>query len=132
MTVRMEGLREFRAGLRADADDVEKLVSRIERRLGLGILRRVVLATPVDTGRARGNWQVDLNRIPGGEVVGVDKGGGATIASESAIIQTAKPFGTIQIANNVPYIGRLNDGYSKQAPAGFIEAAIDAELSPFE
>ena len=29
------------------------------------------------------------------------------------------------ITNNVPYINKLNDGHSSQAPAHFVEAAID-------
>lgn len=128
----IQGLDAFKRGIRSDIADIAAVTSKVERRIGLGILRRVVMATPVDTGRARGNWQVDLNNAPKGETGALDKRGGSTASKGSAIIQTAKPFGTIQIANNVPYIGRLNDGYSKQAPAGFIEAAIDAELSPFE
>jgi hypothetical protein len=33
-------------------------------------------------------------------------------------------MGNIFITNNVPYIGWLNEGSSKQAPAGFVQAAI--------
>lgn len=32
------------------------------------------------------------------------------------------------IRNDVPYVGRLNAGSSRQAPAGFVEAAIDRAL----
>ena len=32
------------------------------------------------------------------------------------------------IRNDVPYVGRLNAGSSRQAPAGFVEAAIDRGL----
>ena len=32
------------------------------------------------------------------------------------------------IRNEVPYVGRLNAGSSRQAPAGFVEAAIDRAL----
>ena len=28
------------------------------------------------------------------------------------------------VSNNVKYITRLNDGYSRQAPAGFVQSAI--------
>ncbi len=30
----------------------------------------------------------------------------------------------IFISNNVPYIGRLNNGHSAQAPSGFVEMAV--------
>ncbi len=32
--------------------------------------------------------------------------------------------GRLFLSNNVPYISRLNDGSSGQAPAGFVQAAI--------
>lgn len=32
------------------------------------------------------------------------------------------------LLNDVPYVGRLNAGSSRQAPAGFVEAAIDRAL----
>ena len=32
------------------------------------------------------------------------------------------------IRNDVPYVARLNAGSSRQAPAGFVEAAIDRAL----
>ena len=32
------------------------------------------------------------------------------------------------IRNDVPYVGRLNAGSSRQAPGGFVEAAIDRAL----
>jgi hypothetical protein len=35
-----------------------------------------------------------------------------------------KPGEQIHITNNAPYIRQLNDGSSKQAPAGFVERAI--------
>ena len=32
--------------------------------------------------------------------------------------------GSVFVSNNVPYILKLNDGHSQQAPAGFIQTAI--------
>ncbi len=43
-------------------------VSRIVRTVGLEILRRVMEGTPVDTGRARANWQVSFGAPAPGEV----------------------------------------------------------------
>ena len=36
---------------------------------------------------------------------------------------------TSSVSNTVPYIGRLESGYSKQAPKGFTKQAISATLS---
>jgi hypothetical protein len=104
---------------------VDRILDRVQKRIGLDVLRRVVLATPVDTGRARGNWQVSIDSFPDDEFDQMDKSGGGTITAGFAVMQNPKIYRQTVISNNVPYIGRLNDGYSKQAPAGFVEAAID-------
>jgi len=45
---------------------------------------------------------------------------------------SAKPgydnYNTVVTQNSVPYIQRLNEGYSKQAPAGYVEKTIDETL----
>lgn len=35
---------------------------------------------------------------------------------------------TNQISNNVPYIGRLEKGYSRQAPRGFVQQALTSTI----
>jgi hypothetical protein len=47
------------------------------------------------------------------------------------VIETAKPFGTVSIANNVPYIGVLEFGSSKQAPGGMVRVTISEIQSQF-
>ena len=104
------------------------------RRAGLEILSRVVLSTPVDTGRARGNWQTDIDDIPQGEVDLLDPSGSAAISAGTATIKNSRDFPVIRIANNLPYIGALNYGkppgkqHSKQAPLQFVELAVQGVL----
>lgn len=102
----------------------QEQVSRATRALALRALSGVVMRTPVDTGRARGNWQVSIGQPRGGETGLLDKGGNAAIASGSAIIAAQRAFQTIVIENNVPYITRLNDGHSKQAPKLYVETVL--------
>lgn len=99
----------------------------------------VVLATPVDKGRARSNWLVELDAPArttvepyapglGGNTGGANAAaaiaqGQATIALYNGDRNTA-----IAISNNLPYIGRLNEGSSLQAPAGFVEKAVQAAV----
>lgn len=127
----ISNLGEFLSGLDREKRDVAELVNLATRKISLGILSRLVLASPVDTGRFRGNWQVDIGRDPTAELPDEDKSGTVTLARGTATILGAAPFKEIILANNLPYGPKLNDGYSKQAPAGFVEAAIDAEVSPF-
>lgn len=96
------------------------------RALALNILSGVTLSTPVDTGRARGNWQVGITHAETGTLDTSDKGGALTIRVGASKIGGAKtiPYPAIYISNNLPYIGRLNQGSSTQAPKFFVESAI--------
>ena len=104
------------------------------RRAGLEILSRVVLSTPFETGRARGNWQTDVDSIPAGEVDILDPSGQQAIQSGTATINASRNFPVIHIANNLPYIGALNYGkppgtqHSRKAPLLFVESAVQGTL----
>jgi len=121
-------LRQFNRALRKAAKQVprDRLVV-FQKKIAMEALRRVVMKTPVDTGRARGNWQVDINNVPSGALETTDKSGEGTIAGGVAALATLPPFGTIWIANNLPYIKALEDGHSSQAPTGMVSVTL-AEL----
>jgi len=118
-------LSDLHAKLALIAKQQEQLAQMIAQKVALDILSGVVLGTPVDTGRARGGWMVELGGAEPSGDGSPDKGGGGAISAGASKIAAAKPFEQISIANNVPYIGRLNDGHSKQAPKEFIQKAID-------
>lgn len=83
--------------------------------------RQVVIATPVDTGRARYGWYITVNAPS----IETPPEGNYTVPD----INTHSNVGTftvkdkLYITNNVPYITDLNNGSSKQAPARFVEKA---------
>lgn len=65
----------------------------------VGMLRST---TPIDTGRARNGWQQTFRK---GQVGNKNR---------------------VPIArNDVPYIGVLDEGWSKQAPRGIVEPALN-------
>ena len=102
------------------------------RATALEALNRIVLKTPVDTGRARGNWNVligtgDEEDADDSE----DKSGAAAISRGGDVIggyARETGFPVISIYNNLPYIERLEDGYSDQTPEGMV-AVTAAELT---
>jgi len=96
------------------------------RATALAIDQNVVLATPVDTGRARANWLVDVDNERIEATEDTDKSGQAAIAAGRAAINSFNPErnARIYITNNLPYIGPLNAGSSAQAPANFVQAAV--------
>jgi hypothetical protein len=101
------------------------LQDRQVRFLCLDLLKGVVLGTPVDTGRARGNWQASISTAASGTIDREDRSGGATIAAAQPVIEQA-PGTVFYITNNLPYIYRLEfEGWSKQAPSGWVRTSIE-------
>ncbi len=94
------------------------------RKIGLELFSRVIMRTPVDKGRARANWQVAINSAPSGVLDLNDKDGSATISAADAAMTGLKAGDTIYLANNLPYIQKLEDGSSKQAPAGMVALSV--------
>lgn len=121
--------------------DYKKAFQRVKARLGgrleatkgaiaLEAFSKIVRRTPVLTGKARGNWnlsvgtpdlterrpaptgQTSINRAK--QVLGSNRSGAGKIKR-------------IYIANGLPYILRLENGWSKQAPAGMVAITL-AEL----
>jgi hypothetical protein len=79
-------------------------------------------------GRARANWIPTLGTPASEPVERIDKQGSATIALLAGVTADYELGQTIWISNNLQYIQRLNEGHSTQAPAGFVEMAIEAGL----
>jgi hypothetical protein len=82
-------------------------------------------ATPIDTGHARRNWVPSVGQAFASETTGDD----AHAAGIAQILAYRLEQGVLWEANNVPYIRRLNYGYSRQRAAGWIERAIDETLA---
>ena len=75
-------------------------------------------------GRARGNWQI--RRTPTERTIDQpDPSGVVTVAAGGAALSAiTKPFGVIFIFNNVKYINRLENGWSRQAPSGMVGLSL--------
>lgn len=113
-----EGLQQFLNEIRLEQKVPEDVMRGLVQQVGEMTARTLVTTTAVDTGHARANWQAGQDTIPTGEVDGEDKTGQATLSKIEKVIDAAPAFGLLVIANNVPYIERLDQGWSKQAPGG--------------
>jgi hypothetical protein len=131
-------INEFVKRIAIRVKQVQDNTAKIVRKAALAIDQTLVLATPVNTGRARSNWLVSIN-VPNNDAIspysaGVAGSTGsqnaqAAIAQGTQVIGSYKPGDTaIFITNNLPYISALNDGSSKQAPAHFIEQSIQTAV----
>jgi hypothetical protein len=127
---------------KALADDVNAFVGSIVTSIQYEVVRR----TPIDTGRARSNFVVRLNspfrltykayspyrsRYRGGSggTMGEAANLQQAVAQAQGVMARRKPDDTVYITNNLPYIARLNDGYSKLAPRNYVRAGVAAGVA---
>lgn len=104
-----------------DAAYKNKVIGTLEktvRAVTLVVDKTLADTTPVDTGRARANWLPSLNAPDTRQVEAGQK------EDVGPVLASYRIKDTIYISNNLPYIRRLNDGWSKQAPAGFVDRAL--------
>ena len=118
------------AGVTSNADifdrQVKELAREIEQRTERGILlaaERFMSSikwgtasspgTPIDEGTARNNW-----------ITSLDAARFDIVDAEEQVPQDFRLGQTIYIQNNLPYINKLNEGHSDQAPNGFFEQAV--------
>jgi hypothetical protein len=94
------------------------------RKIALDAFREVIMMSPVDTGRFRGNWQVAIGTIPTGTMELEDKAGTATVSKVQAEAMGLKAGQVIYLVNNLPYAAALENGHSNQAPAGMVRLTV--------
>lgn len=126
----------FVNGVRAYQVAVGDLSTKTVRELSIFALQKLVEMSPVGNpdlwesppppgyvgGRFRGNWQVTTAEPAKGEIPDIDPGGGATMAKGVAVAQKIPDgaYPRVWITNNLPYVERLEDGWSRQAPQGVL------------
>lgn len=112
--------------VRAVVGDLKKFTERKIKELTLAITANLIEDTPLDTGWARNNWVPRIGAPPEGVAGSRDSVSGVAQSLGQASVASGYKVeaGPVFISNNVPYISALNDGHSKQAPAGYIQRAI--------
>lgn len=103
---------------------IKEEINAAARALALDLFSVIMVRSPVDTGRFRGNWQIDINVPALAALERFDKAGQATILEETQKLLAFRLGQTISMRNNVPYSVRLEYGYSGQAPNGMIRVTI--------
>lgn len=94
------------------------------------LVENLTINTPVDLGWARAGWVPNVGQpwLAGGDL----KPDPALVAAAQAVQQEQLAQianyrlaqGPIFVVNNVVYIERLNEGWSLQAPAGFVQTVV--------
>ena len=97
---------------------VEEALTQRVRVIALAMLNEIVLRSPVDTGRFRGNNVVSVGAPVYTSSANVDPTGSETIQQGVRVMTGLEPYTQVFIQNNLVYAVPLEDGHSKQAPAG--------------
>lgn len=113
----------FASDVEAYAKKAGASLDETSRAIVLELFSSVIKDTPVDTGRAKGNWQTTIGAPANGTV---DRLGEAEALAD--VSQQTASFGAgkvIYLSNNLPYIYRLEyDGWSQQAPGGMLRKNV--------
>ncbi len=124
---------QFAKRIRRIAVGVVDGAARSARNSGIGVIQTVTKGTPVLSMLAQSNWLAKVGSAdisarpirPRTEVI--EEARGALVLEEIKRAILSRDEVEIHIANGgdtVPYIGVLNRGSSKKAPAGFVEEAL--------
>lgn len=129
----MKTLLDLATQMKAAKARVRALGNEGAIKVATAIVTDLISVTPVDSSQALSNWQLSLNVPVGSRIdayfTGVhgstqELSGASALAKARSILATKKPGQVIFISNVLPYIQRLNEGYSGQAPAGYVERSV--------
>ncbi len=86
---------------------------------------RVIRRTPIDTTRCVANWESAINTVPQEfDDERRDPAGQASLSRAKEAAASMRLGNAFVIANSAPYVFRLENGWSNQAPAGFRDLAV--------
>lgn len=130
--------------LSASESQINDAYNKALKKTAIKTFGEIIRMTPVDTGRARNNWQIGMSLNT--SVLGAGNKGLSYVQRE---IPDRLPGRKVYLFNNLPYIGTLEyggyptpvrrgswdrrtqsyviksiNGYSKQAPNGMVRVAL--------
>lgn len=116
---------------------IDKCISNLEqqramvvKKIAFDLFRKVILKTPVLTGRARANWLVSVAEPRSETVDETDKTGIRAIGNVQSVITGWNADSDIYLSNNLPYIYGLERGRSrKKAPRGMVKISVTEVLN---
>lgn len=131
------------------AAKIEQDLERVVRTTAILLFQRIVMRSPVDTGRFRANWNVSYNTIDRSTNANTDESGGAKSTEVQSAVLSFPVGGIFYLTNSLPYAGVLEyggypnpplygsqkrgedgptihviNGYSMQAPNGMVRVTV--------
>lgn len=129
---------QFKSDLKKFSEKIDVRLELVVKKVAIEIHDDIVVRTPVDTGRARASWNIglgDADLSVADENFGKKSTDGSAreangqkalsaAKSKQSVIENVQPYQDVFITNNLPYIKRLEEGSSKQAPSGMVALAL--------
>ncbi len=129
----------FSLGITKFVNKAKGITDRVVRKVVIDLGTKVIQRNPIGNpdswqpqslpppkgyvgGRSRANWQYGFNVMPSGIIESTD--GIRAIGTITANVSASPTGGIHWIANSLPYISRLEDGWSRQAPVGMVKLAV--------
>lgn len=127
----------FSSDMRNATKSIIDAHDKITRAATLDFFTGTVKDTPVDTGRARGNWVTSVDTPAQGEIDREDKTG-STVTAEIVAKTPEKAGQEVFMSNSLPYIDALEYGSSTKAPNGMmrrnlarVQRIVDKAIAKF-
>lgn len=96
----------------------------VVRQVTIKLYSAIIMASPVDTGRFRMNWQATVDNPATGVLIGDDPSGSRAIGRISQFVASSAKWDEFRLTNNLPYAERLEFGWSQQAPSGMVRVTV--------
>lgn len=122
-----QSLNMFGSDLKKFSNTVGVSLDKVVKKVSFELHKKVIVKTPVDTGRARSSWNINAGRVdPSVQPEGRRGRSGATgiALRKQTNFDLPSPYSRVYITNNLPYITVLEDGSSTQAPRGMVRISI--------
>jgi hypothetical protein len=129
----MANLHDLAERLERIAVQTRQVGNEVKKAAVIAIVTDLAYNTPIDEGVHLSNWQVGIGRPPQGPRGAHFPGEGGSTRTPNAqltvglarlAVERVKPGVPVFISNEAPAIVRLNEGWSAQAPAGFVDRAL--------
>lgn len=107
-------------GINEALDSIFKQERKIVKKFSIILFKKLVKATPVDTGTARASWDIAPNKR---SIKKIEYGN-----YSYPIVPSIPKTEYIVIGSKNKYLQFLNEGWSSQAPSLFVEQAVEDSI----
>lgn len=131
--ITVQNANAFNADLDAFAKKLGITRKAVYQRTALELWNGITQRTPVDTGRARSSWNLAIGQPDSSVPPEMGPPSGKNAKKSKPPLQPSAGIPPLQqiegdqvifITSNLPYVERLENGHSKQAPAGMVRVTV--------